>query len=150
MISMIAVVGSGGVIGPKDALPCFADPNVEVMLAHRAQSMTEDCVLVFGSNTAQMMVDSGVRLDLVSGSSYHAIWSRSHGKTTTEFMSGLTASGKNVFIVGGRTTFRLFAPFCSNFFIWRAELLGDDQNVLDPFLPNWGHKQIMVEKRILN
>ena len=145
MINMIAVVGRGGVIGPKNALPNFADPEVKAVLAHRAQMMTEDSVLVFGSNTAQMMADSGVRLDLTGGSSYHAIWSRSRDLTPAEFLTNLSASGKKIFITGGRTTFRIFAPFCWNFFIWRAELLGDDQNVMDPILPNWTHKQVVPQ-----
>ena len=150
MISMIAVVGRGGVIGPKNALPNFADATVQAMLAHRAQRATEGGVLVFGSATAQMMVNAGIRLDLMSGSQNHAIWSRSHWVTPQEFLAGQTATGRSVFIVGGRTTFRLFAPFCDNFFIWRAELMGDDQIVLDPILPNWTHKQVIPESRVLN
>ena len=150
MISMIAVVGRGGVIGPRNALPNFADVTVQAMLAHRAKQATEGGILVFGSATAQMMVNVGIRLDLMSGSQYHAIWSRSHGVTPQEFLESQSATGKNVFIVGGRTTFRLFAPFCDNFFIWRAELLGDDKNVLDPILPNWTHKHVIPESRVLN
>lgn len=152
MISMIAVVGRGGVIGPKNALPNFAEPEVQAALAHRAQQITDGCVLVFGSNTAQMMVNVGIRLDLMGGNSYHAIWSRSRGQSPAEFMTSLTETGKNVFITGGRTTFRVFAPFCENFFIWRAELVGDDQNVMDPILPNWTHRPQapVLDGRVLN
>lgn len=150
MINMLAVVGRGGVIGPKNSLPVFAEPEVQNMLAVRARQMTDDAVLVYGSNTAQMMVDAGMRLDLMTGRGHHAIWSRSHGTSPGEFLSGLESTGKHVFITGGRTTFRVFAPFCENFFIWRAELLGDDQNVMDPILPHWTHKQMFPEKRILN
>lgn len=150
MINLLAVVGRGGVIGPKNSLPVFAQPEVQHMLSVRARQMTEDGVLVYGSNTARMMSDMGVHPDRLAGNNHCAVWSRSHGTSPGEFLSGLEATGRNIFITGGRTTFRIFAPFCENFFVWRAELLGDDQNVMDPILPHWTHRQIFPEKRVLN
>lgn len=137
MISLIAVVGMDGAIGPKDGLPTFANKGEQNALMHRAQQVTSGGVIVIGSNTAKMMARDGIRIDLLGGEHQHAIWSRKHGVNPATFLYNLTATGKKVFICGGRTTFRVFTPFCENFFIWRADLSSEPDNVLDPILPNW-------------
>lgn len=137
MISLIAVVGSRGEIGPGDGLPKFSDPEEQAMLSNRASKVTEGGVIVVGSNTAKMMSSLGIRLDLIGGLHQHAVWSRRHGIPPATFLYNLTATGKSVFICGGKTTFKVFAPFCENFFIWRADLCSDPDNFLDPILPHW-------------
>lgn len=148
MISLIAVVGRGGAIGPHGALPEFENPEVQAMLAARARQMTEGGVIVIGSNTARMMTDAGVRLDLMGGHSHHAIWSRSHGIEPEAFLVNLSATGRHVFICGGKTTFKVFSRFCGNFFIWRAELTSSPDNLLDPILPNWQERVLAPPMRM--
>lgn len=137
MISLIAVVGSMGEIGPENGLPDFADEREQLALANRAWKVTEGGVIVIGSNTAKMMAKAGTRLDLLGGDHQHAVWSRGHGVSPATFLYNLSATGKSVFICGGKKTFKVFAPFCENFFIWRADLCSAPDNLLDPILPHW-------------
>lgn len=144
MISLIAVVGAGGAIGPENALPDFADPAEQLALAHRASKVTEGGVIVIGSNTMKMMAQAGIKIDIIGRSGFqHAIWTRQHGISPAAFLYNLTSTGKSVFICGGKTTFKVFAPFCENFFIWRADLCSAPDNLLDPILPNWQDRPVI-------
>ena len=137
MISMIAVVGAENNIGPRNGLPVFADPVVQNSLVHRAHAVTEGGVIVIGSHTARIMQAQGTRFNLMGGHSTHAIWSQSNCPEPAEFLDSLEATGRNVFICGGHRTFRTFAPFVENFFIWRAHLTSAPDFTLDPILSGW-------------
>lgn len=137
MINLIVVVGAGNNIGPSKGLPVFADRAVQVSLSQRAKTITEGGIVVVGSRTARLMESDGIRLDRMTGETHHAVWSRSGGVPPDVFLDRLEATGKNVFICGGQRTFKTFAPFVENFFIWRAHLSSEPDYTLDPILPGW-------------
>lgn len=110
MISLIAVVGSRGEIGPGDGLPRFSDPEEQTMLSNRASKVTEGGVIVVGSNTAKMMSSLGIRLDLIGGLHQHAVWSRDTASPLRRSSITLLPQGKSVFICGGKTTFPRSSP----------------------------------------
>lgn len=134
-ISLVALVGADANIGGENDLPIFADLGERNRQAQWFDSLSVGAVIVMGSNTIRIMERHGFqgvddRRKLVP-------WTREHGQTPEEFLEALETEKRHIIIAGGATTFRLFAPFCDNYYLRRVALLNPPDFRLDPVLTSW-------------
>lgn len=135
-VSLVALVGADRNIGPKNGLPVFADRAEQRDFLNWVSILTEGQITIIGSNTFRIMQ----RLGLQPESAYHTIvvWTREGGVSPEELLAGIRSqTDQHIYICGGATTFRVFAPFCDNFYLRRAALQNPPDHRLDPILPGW-------------
>lgn len=132
-VTMIAVFGARGNIGPGTGPIVFRDREIGEMWAEWFGTLVEGGNVVVGSNTYHMMRAMGWSgrsegLNIVP-------WTRKLGLTPDEFLSDLKRQGKPIFIAGGRKTFELFMPYVEQFFLRRAEIASPHYHTLPPLFP---------------
>lgn len=134
-VSLVALVGADANIGPLDGLPVFADAEERDKQARWFDYLSVGSAIVMGSNTIRIMESVGFRG--VDDRRVLVPWTRSHGLSPEAFLEDLNFRYQNIIIAGGATTFRIFAPFCDNFYLRRVALINPPENRLDPIFPIW-------------
>jgi dihydrofolate reductase len=138
--SLVALVGADANIGSEGDLPVFADNDERIRQLHWFDALSVGSIIVMGSNTIRLMQSQGFRG--VDDQRTLVPWSRDHGQTPEAFLAELQREGRHIIIAGGATTFRLFAPFCENYYLRRVTLLNPPDFRLDPILPSWQSRRI--------
>lgn len=139
MLSLIAIVGEGAYIGSTGSVPVFADPEERARVEAQAMAATAGGHLIVGRATAELMTVYGRSIDDPIGDRTVTVWTRALDLTVPEFIIRAEETGRPVFVIGGQTTFRLFAPFCETLILMRAQLkpAAGYPLTMPPLLPEW-------------
>lgn len=125
-VSLVAAVGPGGSLGPKDGLPLFKDPEEGRIYADWFLTICSGGIVLIDKPTVEKMTKAGWTglpdSDL-------AIWD---GQEPMEVMPALQKWGKPIFVVGSADLYKAFMPFVQQFFVRRVELVGPHET----FMPN--------------
>jgi len=134
-ISLVALVGADANIGSRDDLPVFADNSERDRQAQWFDALSVGSIIVMGSNTIRIMRRMGFQG--VDALRTLVPWTREHGLSPEDFLEGLQREQQHIIIGGGATTFRLFMPFCDNYYLRRVTLINQPDFRLDPIFPSW-------------
>lgn len=134
-VSLVAIVGADGNIGPTNGLPVFADHHERSRQGAWFDRLSEGSIVVIGGNTAK--IARGMGFNANDGSRDYAVWSRSIGQSPEDFLAALRLQDRHIIIAGGAKTFRVFAPFCDNYYLRRVALLNPPDFRLWPVLSSW-------------
>lgn len=130
-ISLIALTGPEGQIGYSTGVrPEFFGPEAAFKWF---LDTVGDGIVVCGRVTVSSMIRDGVDPSDLPYSL--AIFTRKYGPPNPESFLDMLAKafpGKDVFIAGGRQTYDAFLPFCTNFFIRKAQVKGSPDLYLPP------------------
>jgi dihydrofolate reductase len=120
-INLVAAVGRGGAIGPKDGLPRFKSHAEGVAFGKWFMDMSAGGVILTGRKTFEMLDESGWR---PAANCRVAVWTRQAGLTPEEYLTEAKQFGVPIFVIGGQSTYAAFMPHVTQFLIRRAELRG--------------------------
>lgn len=134
-VSLVALVGADANIGGENGLPVFADAEERNRQAAWFDQLSLGSIIVMGTKTISIMRRRGFQ-----GTDSQRMlvpWSREYNQTPDEFLAFLRRQNQHIIIAGGATTFRLFTPFCDNFYLRRVTLINSPDYRLDPILSAW-------------
>lgn len=134
-VSLVALVGADANIGMEGDLPVFADNTERDRQAVWFDQLSVGSIIVMGTTTINIMRQKGFQG--TDGLRTLMPWSREYGQSPEEFLSYLRQQNRHIIIAGGATTFRLFTPFCDNFYLRRVTLINRPDYRLDPLFPSW-------------
>ncbi len=130
-VNLIAAIGPGGSLGPKDGLPLFADPEEARIYTHWFLDLCQGGILIIDEPTLQKMVRAGFRgfedRDMF-------VW---QGQAPEAVLPNLEELGRPMFVVGSEELYRAWMPWVKQFFVRRVEMIGPHET----FLPNPFGKQ---------
>ena len=134
------MVGSEANIGAENELPMFADREEQIRQAQWFAALSVNSIIIMGSTTIRLMQAQGFQG--VDDQRILVPWTRGHGLTPDELLSDLQKKDRHIIVAGGATTFRLFMPFCDNYYLRRVTLVNPPDFRLDPVLPSWQSRHV--------
>lgn len=125
-INIVAAVGPGGSLGPRDGIPLFVDHEEGHIFNEFFVELSKGGLVVMDREIAVKLSGFGFRgfpeADLL-------LW---NGEPVEDFLEHFKEIGKPVFVTGSAAIFEAFNPWATQFFIRRAELQGPHET----FMPN--------------
>lgn len=142
-ISLVAFVGADANIGSVDELPAFLDREDRDKQSLWFDKLSENTIVLLGSNTIRLMKKAG--WSGPGSSRYLAVWTRKMGLTPEVFIERLQKEGRHILVAGGARTFKIFAPFCENYYLRRVNLMNKPDFRLDPVFSAWQPRYVNAD-----
>lgn len=125
-VNLVAAIGPGGSLGPKEGLPIFKDRDEARIYEEWFADTIAGGIVIMDDHTVRLMAQNGYTgpdgYDLV-------VW---EGQPPEALLPAVQATGKPIFVVGSADLYRAFMPWVKQFLVRRVEMVGPHET----FMPN--------------